>query len=285
MKITRFYLFLSLLCVFSFYDFVNAENNNGLTDNMIEEAFISFANPAYFPLLEVLIKSVHEFSTRPIIAYGVNADIPFDIKKYPRLIKRRIDGNQLIYYQKFRAILNSNVRYGIYLDADLIVNYKIDDLFQKCRDVNAYPLCPIHPKDPEDQWRIMSRFGIYEKTNPYVHNALIVFSQACLPFIQECYDWYGHYGDLGCPWDELMLNIMVWKHKISNWYLPMCDPFYSFISEYLKEQHMVYNGGKMVEVQYHVFHGCKDPNEALRNFEILKNNVGKPVYASSIKSH
>jgi len=131
----------------------------------------------------------------------------------------------------------------------------------------------------------MREMNVKNKSNPYVH-AHILFSDKCLPFIQECYDYclrHGH--SIEANWDETVLNVMLWKYQVSNWYLPMCDPYYSFITEYLKEQHTVYNEGKMVEVQYHLFHGCKDPNKALQILKTLKNNVGKPVYASSIKSH
>jgi len=141
MKLKRFYLLISSLLVFSYYDFVYAENNNG---HMIEAAFVTFATANYFPLLEVLIKSVHEFSTRPIIAYGINSDIPFSVEKYPQLIKRRIDDLQygampLIYYQKFNTILKSNIKYGVYVEADDIVNYAVDDLFEYCKTIEKYP--------------------------------------------------------------------------------------------------------------------------------------------------
>src|SRR5579862_5570571 len=93
----------------------------------IEQAFVTFATQDYFPLLEVLLESVHQFSTRPIIAFGINADIPFATNKFPHLIKRRIDtplsARPHIYFQKFNIILQSNVRHGIYVEADDIVNY------------------------------------------------------------------------------------------------------------------------------------------------------------------
>ena len=130
-------------------------------DEPVQEAFVTFATENYFQLLEVTIESVHAFSTRPIIAYGINADIPFDTNKYPRLIKRRIDKpqNESIYYQKFNIIIQCAVKFGIYVEADDIVNYRIDDLFAYCREVAAYPLCPIHPQDPNNQGRLMNMLG------------------------------------------------------------------------------------------------------------------------------
>jgi hypothetical protein len=57
-----------------------------------KEAFVTFSNnqPSYLALLKVLLDSVHAFSTRPIIAYGVDVDLDIDTKQYPRAIKRRL---------------------------------------------------------------------------------------------------------------------------------------------------------------------------------------------------
>lgn len=57
-----------------------------------KEAFVTFSNnqPTYLALLKVFLDSVHAFSTRPVIAYGIDVDLDIDLKQYPRVIKRRI---------------------------------------------------------------------------------------------------------------------------------------------------------------------------------------------------
>ena len=57
-----------------------------------KEAFVTFSNnhPKYLAILKVLLDSVHAFSTRPIIAFGIDVDLDIDTKQYPRVIKRRI---------------------------------------------------------------------------------------------------------------------------------------------------------------------------------------------------
>ena len=57
-----------------------------------KEAFVTFSNnaPTYLALLKVLLDSVHAFSTRPIIAYGIDVDLDIDVNQYPRVIIRRI---------------------------------------------------------------------------------------------------------------------------------------------------------------------------------------------------
>ena len=57
-----------------------------------KEAFVTFSNnaPTYLALLKVLLDFVHAFSTRPIIAYGIDVDLNIDVEQYPRVIKRRV---------------------------------------------------------------------------------------------------------------------------------------------------------------------------------------------------
>jgi hypothetical protein len=70
---------------------LNNTENKSISDQP-KEAFVTFCNsqPSYMALLNVLLDSVHAFSTRPIIAFGIDVDLDIDIKKYPRAIKRRI---------------------------------------------------------------------------------------------------------------------------------------------------------------------------------------------------
>ncbi len=86
-----------------------------------KEGWVVFATEDYFDLLEVAIASVHAFSTRSVLAFGVNADIPFSLEKYPRLIKKRIDvdlSQESIFFQKPRVIYASGLDYGVYIEAD-----------------------------------------------------------------------------------------------------------------------------------------------------------------------
>jgi hypothetical protein len=73
----------------------NESNNNSQNTNTSEqpkEAFVTFSNnhPQYLAVLKVLLDSVHAFSTRHIIVFGIDVDLDLDIKQYPRVIKRRI---------------------------------------------------------------------------------------------------------------------------------------------------------------------------------------------------
>jgi hypothetical protein len=69
-----------------------SSQNTNISEQQPKEAFVTFSNnnPTYLALFKVLLDSVHAFSTRPIIAFGIDVDLNVDVKQYPRLIKRRI---------------------------------------------------------------------------------------------------------------------------------------------------------------------------------------------------
>lgn len=237
-------------------------------ETMIEEGFVSFATPNYFPLLEVLIESVHSFSTRPIIVYGVWEDVPFSTEKYPRLIKRKIpyiEGD--IMAQKSLIMLESGLKYGIYVEADDIVNLGVDRLFDYCRQSRSYPLCPIHPSDPTNHKPIMDFFGVKEKTMPYVHGH-VLFSHACMPFIQEWRNLCVQYDHHCAHHDETLLNILLWKYGVTE-YMAIYDPYYGCYHNYVNAKRA---GDNTVDdtIYYSMFHGCKTVSESwyvLRNLQ------------------
>ncbi|CAF4344601.1 unnamed protein product, partial [Adineta steineri] len=128
------------------------------------EAFVTFCNnnPKYLALLTNVFDSIHSFSTRPIIVYGIDTDLNIDIKKYPRVIKRRLsqkDCGNSIYFCKFYVIVHSQVDYGIYLEADTLVNWNVDILFDLLhRWPYPLPLAPRHPDDPTNYRSFLKTF-------------------------------------------------------------------------------------------------------------------------------
>ena len=231
----------------------------------IAEGFVTFATSNYFPLLEVTLASVHEFSTRPIVAYGVNADIPFSCERFPRLIKRRIDidlSRMNIFVLKPWIMLDSKINYGIYIEADDIVNAQVDELFDFAHMVKDYPLCPYHPQQPDNQQSIMRLLGVSYKSMPYVH-AHVIFSQSCRSFIQEWYQACLEHINKACCYDETILNVLLWKYGATR-YVPLYDAYYMRVNEFFE--------GKHLENPYEfcMIHGCKNPLEAHQIFYQLK---------------
>ncbi len=127
-----FVKFFHILCALCFVSSsVLAEDSNS------QEGWVAYATEDYFSLLEIAIASAHTFSTRPIVAVGLNADVPFSTQKYPRLIKKRIDVSMewvRPYIFKPLAILTAGLKRGVYIDADAILNKGCDALFAFCDD-------------------------------------------------------------------------------------------------------------------------------------------------------
>ena len=149
-----------------------------------KEAFITFCNnnPKYLALLTNVLDSIHAFSTRPIIVYGIDVDLNIDTKKYPRLIKRRLkqtDCGQSIYFCKIASIVYSQVDYGIYVEADTLVNWNVDILFDVLHQwPYALPLAPRHPDDPVNYLKFLKQFklNLQSRTTPYIQVDYVIFN-------------------------------------------------------------------------------------------------------------
>ncbi len=256
-------------------------------EGLIEESFVTYATENYFPLVEVLLNSVSVFSTRPIVVFGINADVPFSTEKYPFMIKKRIDLNssskESVFFTKPRILLESKIHRGIYVDADIILNDGCDVLFDHCRTAADYPLCPIFPWEVNNQQPLMTQLGIAEKSMPYVHVPLIIFSEKCRPFLQEWREHNIQYGHLAtvCH-DETILNVLLWKHQVQNEYINLCDPYYALAYDYFENgtnQHHQHGYKNWIgKIDFYTFHGCKNPGEAQAILDRLiarKNQKGQ----------
>ncbi len=230
----------------------------------IHEGFVTFATQNYFQLLEVMIDSVHYFSTRPIVAFGINADIPFDKDQYPRLIAKRIDvdlSHVNIFSLKPRIILESGIDYGIYIEADDIANAPIDQLFDYVHTITNFPLCPIHPHDPDNQQNIMELLNVSYKSMPYVHGHLL-FAPYCKSFIREWYFTCLNFINQAANYDETILNVLLWKYGATR-NLPMYDAYFESLNECVEKK--FHNS-----FLYCMFHGCKDSQMAGQMLYALK---------------
>lgn len=253
-----------ILCALMWYLGLAAHENPS-------EGFVTFATSNYFDLLKVTLDSAHAFSTRPVIAYGINADIPFSTTEYPRLIKRRIDvdlSKTHIFFIKVRIILESGLDYGVYIEADDILNQGVDSLFDTCKTIKKYPLCPLHPKDPENQYQIMKLMGVTHKSMPYVH-AHILFSYTCRAFLQEWYDACLKYGRMAPNFDETILNVLLWKHGACK-YVPVYDPYFESMKAWREKRIPYEHGYSQSDIRYYMLHGCKNPAQASQLLEQLK---------------
>lgn len=272
-------LFKVLVFFLGFMDLRSSERIVYTPDGLIEEAFVTFATENYFPILEVLLNSIEAFSSRPIVVFGINKDVPFSNEKYPFMIKKRIDlssaSRTSIFFAKPQVILEAGILRGIYVDADMILNEGFDVLFEHCkRDIN-YPLSPTFPWEVNNQQLLMQALGVTKKSMQYVHAPLIVFPANCRPFIREWLQVNLDFGNLAVCHDETVLNVLLWKHEITD-SIPLCDPFYALAYDYLdgKTVQHVSHGYKdwVGQIDFLTFHGCKSGREAK---EILNRLIAR----------
>jgi hypothetical protein len=263
MRLLRLFTFLFVgLC-----SIIRAEESRAYP----KEAWVLFANEGYFGLMEITIAGLHEFSDRPIVAVGVNADVPFSLEKYPRLFKKRIDvdlNERRVYYYKPQAILAADLDYGVYLDVDALPNKGCDGLFEEARRVGDYPLLPRHEDEAYVLEEAMDFFGVKRRSMHYVHSDVVVYSKKCLPFMMEWSEICLRYPRLGYPvWDETLINVLLWQ-KGATEQLYICDPYNAYFGTYL--------GLSQDEIKQHpyhkwyVFHGNKDIERGWRMLEALK---------------
>lgn len=121
------------------------------------KGFVTFVTPNYEELMKTTIESVIEFSEYPVVVCGVGYTP--NIIKHERVIYKKLEKNlPNIFYYKFKCILESGLSEGIYIEADDILNYKIDELFAEC-PTGQFPKGPIHPNDPNNQKKVMQLLG------------------------------------------------------------------------------------------------------------------------------
>ena len=138
-----------------------------LTENgWFKEAYVSyvdgFHDSPYVDMATELIKSVHYFSTRPIVVFVFGEFVPnaWTPKRFPRLVVLQsgfLPQENYIYrsfnFNKIRAILLSKVKHGgVFLEADSWILPGADALFdtvQKHIEEKryAFPLLPLHYKN------------------------------------------------------------------------------------------------------------------------------------------
>lgn len=248
----------------------------------MSEGYVTYVddNPQYLQLVDILVESILSFSTRSIEVFSINCDYKHSSD---RVLNQRINIKEknftTICYSKLYSSINCSFDYGIQLDSDIIITDKLDILFEKTKEVEETPLCPIHPSDPNDQDWLMNYLGVKVKTQPYVHASSYIFSNSCKPFLQECYDLSQKLMSIGYTpsfHDETILNTMLWKYK-SEKYVDCYDPYFElFLNHSTKHTH---GYGWMENINFYTCHGIKDPTFAksvltdLQNKKI-SNNLG-----------
>jgi hypothetical protein len=197
--------------------------------------------------------------------------------KYPRLIIRRLnrkDCGPSIYFCKIHAIIESKVDYGVHLEADSVVNWNVDVLFDVVhRWPYPYPLAPRHPDDPVNYESFLPQFGLdlKSRTMPYTH-AQFSWNYRANPFFKKAlrYMRKGHFS--GANFDETGINVLLWKIK-ANHTLCKIDPYFGYLSAYELNEKIC---KEYCHTAFILIHGTKDPDVLRELFERLKKHAGSP---------
>ncbi|CAF4032044.1 unnamed protein product [Adineta steineri] len=227
-----------------------------------KEAFVTFTTSRvdYIELLNVLLDSVHLFSTRSVIIFSIDFDLIINRTRHPRVTIERISHKQCgptTYACKILAMISSEVNYGVQLEVDSVVNYNIDLLFDMLH-VWPYdlPLGPKHPDDPGNYKFDMEDHKVKYRTIPYIHGTF-VWTYRAYPFLRHLLKLMrrGAFTNANC--DETGMNIMLWKAK-ANHTLCKYDPFGSTNIEKYEQSQSAPKCSPYCDGVYLIFHGQKE---------------------------
>lgn len=194
-----------------------------------KEAFVTFTNAHsyYIELLDVLLDSVHLFSTRPVIIFSVDFDLTINRTRHPRALVERLaesDCGQAPFGCKLLAMISSEVHYGVQLEVDAVVNHHVDLLFDMLH-VWPYdvPLAPKHPNDPLNYREYMAEYDVKSRSTPYMHGTF-AWTHRAYPFLRQVFGLMQRGAFSNANVDETAMNVMLWKAK-ANHTLCKYDPF------------------------------------------------------------
>ncbi|CAF2845566.1 unnamed protein product [Rotaria sp. Silwood2] len=171
-------------------------------------------------------------------------------------------------------MVDSQVDYGVQLEADSVVNWNIDILFDVIRHwPYPLPLAPRHPDDPMNYLHFLKKFNLKlaGRTTPYVH-AQFSWNYRAYPFLRDALALMRHGHFIGANFDETGINILLWQAK-ANHTLCQIDPFFGYLSEYETKN---ITCQKYCHKVFMFLHGGKELSAMRDVFQRLKKHVGSP---------
>lgn len=266
-------------------------------DGWTDEAFVNYfadnggeRGAKFLKETELLIESVHRFSTRPIVAvnFGTHS-APDDWAHFPRLVvfnARPLPAGKSFNYNKFRAMLLVQVRTAIQLDSDQFVARAADRIFTRTAEEVTrdypYPILPVHWLSKDDDARFPNHAykdydyhcaGCANRTMRWGH-AHPTWTHWALPFIGNLLESYLDHGKLGevpadrIAEDEDALNVGLWAVGATKQWCKFDIPSPALFEPFLKQQVSELKGNdysdpkwfpKGIPLLFYTAHDCKDP--------------------------
>ena len=269
----------------------NEENNELLKS---DKFFITYANPAYFEILYNLIKGLEFYSEIPVIIYVVNIPnkkilLPNKFKEFNNIIIRYVSSKDHIWATKFTIMIDSinyikNINANfVYLDADTLVNYSIDQVFNFSHKVINVPYLSVHPdyiQAVKSLYDVIGKGKKIEFNKEFGHSNVIWYNSNCSDIFKEGYSLIIRHKGLG---DEPVINYLQNKYNLLE-NIPYMTPNFKIYKKYINKEDIKQVIGKkkggeyFEEIYLHLFHGCKDPkicneiNNQLEEFNLENEN-------------
>lgn len=232
----------------------------------MREAWVTYAEAGFFPLLRVLLRSLAAFSSRPVLVYSIRAT--FDASGFGNVADvRRLEGHDHIWTHKLIVLADAAPRadLSIFLDADTVVNYTVDELWSwhaRYSQRSDLPLLPAHTVQTDNAVAVKFAALCGETINrPFGCTTPVWFTPACLQALREAVTVKQQAEKL---WTEVgdgeAVNAVLSRRGYTV-NAPLCTPNYHSVDRYLHQQPSDAMG-EAAEGYYHLFHGCKDPDEA-----------------------
>ena len=240
-----------------------------------KEAFIILVNSQsnYVQLLDVLLDSIHWFSTRPAIVFSIDFQLPHNRTRHPRVTIERISQSECgpnVYACKLFAMIASEVNFGVQLDVDSVVNYPIDLLFEMLQVwPHSLPLAPKHPNDPKNYRFYMEEYGVKHQSTPYMHGTF-TWTFRAYPFLRRLSRLLQQGAFLSANLDETAMNVMLWKEKTTH-VLCKYDPYGPL---HLPKYEQPRQGAACLpdcDGLYLIFHGQKESSVSATIFNRLQH--------------
>ena len=207
-------------------------------DSVLDDfAYVTCGDLYYMDIIEKLVISLLNVSSRKIIVYGINCKVTFD---YPNLIKRELNlpikCEHDKWFWKQRACIESlkeNFNNFVWMDGDIIANINIESISKYFSEIENYPLGEIHVQDEQIVYhgnesemmgeKISKYFGINRKIlKKDLHACFFAYNSKCEWFFEEILSLYhsiydqGLYNELLGWNDESLHNFMHSKYGFTK---------------------------------------------------------------------
>jgi len=199
--------------------------------------YITCGDLYYMDLIEKLVISLLNVSSRKIVVYGINCKVPFD---YPNVIKKEFISPIKSVHDKWFwkqqtciEVLKEDFKNYVWLDGDIIANTNIDTISNYFQKIENYPIGDIHVQDEQifnhDSeiellgQKIGEHFDVARKIlKKDLHACFFIFNVDCKWFFDEILELYHSIYDQGLydkllAWnDESLHNFMFCKYSFTK---------------------------------------------------------------------